>query len=189
MAATAGCHPQLLQAVMEINRDARQAFVTTLAGVVGDLAGKRIGVLGLAFKPNTDDMRDAPAVEIITTLLARGARVAAYDPMAMGNAEAVLPDVVYCATPYDVAKQADAVVIVTEWNEFKQLDFARLKQLMHRAVIVDGRNVHDPKLMAERGFVYRGVGRGVAHAPAPTPAPTAAGSALGQNGHHPAVEV
>jgi UDPglucose 6-dehydrogenase len=161
MAAQAGCHPQLLEAVMEINRDARHAFVAKLDTVLGDLDGKRIGVMGLSFKPNTDDMRDAPSIPIIAALLERGASVCAYDPMAMPNAEAIMPEVVYCATPYDVAKRADALLIVTEWNEFKQLDFAKLKQLMRQPVILDGRNVHDPKLMAERGFVYRGVGRGV----------------------------
>jgi UDPglucose 6-dehydrogenase len=161
MAAQAGCHPQLLQAVMEINRDARLAFVAKLEGLLDTLEGKCIGVLGLSFKPNTDDMREAPAIEIIGALLERGAAVRAYDPMAMHNAEAVMPDTVYCATPYDVAKRADALLIVTEWNEFKQLDFGKLKQLMRQPIILDGRNVYDPKVMAERGFVYRGVGRGV----------------------------
>jgi UDPglucose 6-dehydrogenase len=161
MAATAGCHPQLLQAVMEINRDARHAFVAKLESVLGDLEGQRIGVLGLSFKPNTDDMREAPSLDIIGTLLQRGATVGAYDPMAMSNAEALMPDVVYCATPYDVAKRADALLIVTEWNEFKQLNFDKLKQLMHQPIILDGRNLYDPKVMAERGFVYRGIGRGM----------------------------
>jgi UDPglucose 6-dehydrogenase len=161
MAATAGCHPQLLQAVMDINRDARQAFVIKLEQVLGDLTDKRIGVLGLSFKPNTDDMREAPSIEVIKALQERGAIVRAYDPMAMNNAEAIMPDVVYCATPYDVAKRADALLIVTEWNEFKQLNFDKLKQLMRQPVLLDGRNLYDPKVMADRGFVYRGVGRGV----------------------------
>jgi hypothetical protein len=117
-------------------------------------------VLGLAFKPNTDDMREAPSIPIITTLQQRGAIVRAYDPMAMDNAESIMPDVVYCATPYDVAKRADALLIVTEWNEFKQLNFDKLKQLMRQPVILDGRNLYDPTVMAERGFVYQGIGRG-----------------------------
>ena len=166
MAACAGCHPQLLQAVMEINRDARAAFVAKLDTLLGTLENKQIGVLGLAFKPNTDDVREAPALPIIAALVERGATVRAYDPMAMPNAEAVLPDVLYCATPYDVAKRADALLIVTEWNEFKQLDFAKLKHSMRQPIILDGRNLYDPQLMAERGFVYQGVGRGVPHAEA-----------------------
>jgi UDPglucose 6-dehydrogenase len=181
MAATSGCHPQLLQAVMEINRDARHAFIAKLEAVLDSLDNKRIGVLGLAFKPNTDDMREAPSIPIIEALLERGATVQAYDSMAMNNAEAVMPDVLYCATPYDVAKRADALLIVTEWNEFKQLNFDKLKQLMRQPIIIDGRNLYDPKLMAQRGFVYRGVGRGVPQAEAT--------SIAAQNGHITSVQV
>lgn len=160
MAETAGCHPQLLQAVMDINQDARRRFVGKLDDVLGSLDGCVIGVLGLAFKPNTDDMREAPSVEIIEYLLGRGVRVKAYDPVAMEHASDMLPSVTFCATAYDVAKDADALLIVTEWNEFKQLDFARIKRFMRRPVILDGRNLYDPSEMAARGFIYRGVGRG-----------------------------
>ncbi|MDP9316145.1 MAG: UDP-glucose/GDP-mannose dehydrogenase family protein [Chloroflexota bacterium] len=161
MAASAGCHPQLLQAVMDINRDTRMSFITKLENVLGDVRGKTIGVLGLAFKPNTDDMREAASVTIIETLTERGAQIRAYDPVAMEAAEKLLPDVLYCATPYDVAKSADALLIVTEWNEFKQLDFERLKRFMRRPIILDGRNIYDPAVIEAKGFTYRGVGRGV----------------------------
>ncbi|NJN19286.1 MAG: UDP-glucose/GDP-mannose dehydrogenase family protein [Oscillochloris sp.] len=160
MAASAGCHPQLLQAVMEINQDARKKFVQKLLDIVGDLEGTLIGVLGLSFKPNTDDMREAPSVAIIQSLQAAGARVKAYDPVAMANAGEALPKVTYCATAYDVAKEADALMVLTEWNEFKQLDLERIKRVMRRPVLLDGRNLYDPEEMAERGFIYRGVGRG-----------------------------
>jgi UDPglucose 6-dehydrogenase len=160
MAATAGCHPQLLQAVMDINHDARRRFVAKVETLLGELDGTVIGVLGLAFKPNTDDMREAPSVEIIHALQAAGARVKAYDPVAMERAAEMLPGVTYCATAYDAAKEADALLIVTEWNEFKQLDWEKLRRFMRRPVVVDGRNLYEQNEMADRGFVYWGVGRG-----------------------------
>ena len=161
MAASSGCHPQLLQAVMDINRDARQNFVAKLHDVLGDLEGTVIGVLGLAFKPNTDDMREAPSIDIINALLAKGVRVKAYDPVAMERAGDVLPTVTFCATAYDAAKDADALLLVTEWNEFKQLAFDRIHRFMRRPIILDGRNLYDPREMAAKGFIYRAVGRGV----------------------------
>ncbi|NTW00661.1 MAG: UDP-glucose/GDP-mannose dehydrogenase family protein [Oscillochloris sp.] len=159
MAASAGCHPQLLQAVMEINRDARHRFITKLKGIVGDLNNTLIGVLGLSFKPNTDDMREAPSVDIIRSLQAAGAHINAYDPVAMGVAEDLLPTVTYCATAYDAAKGTDALLVITDWNEFKQLDLARIKRSMRRPVLLDGRNIYDPTEMMTQGFIYRGVGR------------------------------
>ncbi len=159
MAEQNGCHPQLLQAVMDINCDARSRFVDKVEMLLGDLSNTVIGVLGLAFKPNTDDMREAASVEIINVLQTKGVRVKAYDPVAMERAEEMLPRVTFCATAYDVAKEADALLVVTEWNEFKQLDWERLKRHMRRPVILDGRNLYDPNEMAQRGFTYRGVGR------------------------------
>jgi UDPglucose 6-dehydrogenase len=161
MAASSGCHPQLLQAVMDINRDVRRAFINKLDDVLGDVSGKTIGVLGLAFKPNTDDMREAASVDIIKVLVERGAHIRAYDPVAMEVAEQLMPEAVYCATAYDVAKSADALLIVTEWNEFKQLDFEKLKRLMRQPIVLDGRNVYEPADVEAMGFTYRGVGRGV----------------------------
>ena len=160
MAVIHGCHPQLLRAVMEINRDQRRRVVQTLRQLLGGLEERIIGVLGLAFKPNTDDMRDSPAVEIIHLLQNEGALIKAYDPAAMENAGDLLSDVKLCSSPYEVAEGSDAVVLVTDWNEFKHLDLARIKGIMRQPVIVDGRNIWDPATMEALGFTYRGVGRG-----------------------------
>jgi len=165
MAASAGCHPQLLQAVMDINSDARKRFVKKVETVLGTLEERLIGVLGLSFKPNTDDMREAPSVDIINALLKKGARVKAYDPVAMPRAEELLPTVTFTATAYDVAKDADALLLVTEWNEFKQLDWHRIKRYMRQPVVIDGRNLYDPREMRQLGFIYWGVGRGGAPVP------------------------
>jgi UDPglucose 6-dehydrogenase len=160
MAAVHGCHPQLLRAVIDINHDQRRQVIHKLRELLGTLDEKEIGVLGLAFKPNTDDMREAPSVEIIHLLQSEGARVRAYDPVAMVNAPLYLQDVTLCQDAYQVAKGADAVVVVTEWNEFKHLSLSRLKESMRQPVIVDGRNIYDPELMEALNFVYRGMGRG-----------------------------
>jgi UDPglucose 6-dehydrogenase len=166
MAAASDCHPQLLQAVMDINRDTRRSFIAKVEDVLGDVYGATIGVLGLAFKPNTDDMREAPAVDIINALVARGARVQAYDPVAMEGAAQHLPrSVRYCATAYQAASRVDALLIVTEWNEFKQLDLMKLKERMRQPIIVDGRNIYEPTVMEDHGFIYRGVGRGTSSLP------------------------
>ncbi len=159
MAKAQDCHPQLLQAVLEINDDARRRFVGKLLEMVGDLRGRTIGVLGLSFKPNTDDMREAPSIEIITRIHEMGAEVKAYDPVAMPRAEELMPWVTYCATPYDVAKGADALLVITEWNEFKQLNMERIRDLMREPVLLDGRNVYEPTEMRRLGFRYYGVGR------------------------------
>jgi UDPglucose 6-dehydrogenase len=161
MAATHGTHPQMLRAVMEINYDQRKRFVTKLRHILGGFRGKTVGVLGLSFKPNTDDMRDAPSVEIINLLLYEGAEVKAYDPVAVENAQRVLGDsVTYCKDPYEVAEGADALLLVAEWNEFKQLDMERIKGLMRQPVLMDGRNVYDPQRMRKLGFTYRVMGCG-----------------------------
>jgi UDPglucose 6-dehydrogenase len=160
MANVQGKHPQLLQAVMDINHDQRRQVVNKVRELLGELDGKVIGLLGLAFKPNTDDMRDAPSIEIAQLLQAGGARVQGYDPVAMVVAGRQMPSVKLCEDAYEVATGADALVICTEWNEFKQLDLARIKQAMRQPVIVDGRNVYDPAQMQRLGFKYRGMGRG-----------------------------
>ena len=159
MASLSGCHPQLLRAVMEINRDARRSVMLKLRAAVGDLDERVIGVLGLAFKPNTDDLREAPALEIIRLLQQEGARIRAYDPAAMEKAKALLPNISYCQDPYATARGADALVVVTEWNEFKHLDLREIRQLMSRPIIVDGRNLYDPPEMKALGFEYYGIGR------------------------------
>jgi UDPglucose 6-dehydrogenase len=161
MAATHGTHPQMLRAVMEINYDQRKRFVTKLRDVLGGLRGKTVGILGLSFKPNTDDMRDAPSVEIVNLLRYEGADIKAYDPVAMENARRALGNAVtYCESPYEVAENADALLLVSEWNEFKQLDMERVRELMRKPVLLDGRNIYDPKRVRGLGFTYRGMGRG-----------------------------
>ncbi len=160
-----GAHPALLRAVMDINRDQRRLVVHKLRDLLGTLQGKRIGMLGLAFKPNTDDMRDAPSVEIAHMLLREGAEVVAYDPVAMPVAARVAPEIKLAANPYEVAEGADAIVLVTEWNEFKHLDLPRIRSLMRTPVFIDGRNVYEPQAMWEAGFVYRGIGRGYNRTP------------------------
>ena len=159
MAETMGYHPELLDAVMEINLDQRTLVVEKLREVLGGLRDQVVGVLGLAYKPNTDDIREAPAIDVIENLLQKGADVRAYDPKAMPLLKARMNTIRYCDDPYAVATGADALLIITEWDEFRQLDLDRLKGLMRRPVIVDGRNIFDPKAMRDRGFVYRGVGR------------------------------
>ncbi len=152
-------HPELLTAVIDINRDQRLVVVDKLEDCLGKLSGQVIGLLGLSFKPNTDDMREAPSIDIARILLARGANVRAYDPAAIEKARAILPEVDFLPDPYSVAEGADALIVVTEWNEFRNLDLVRIKRLMGRPVLIDGRNIYDPADMRERGFVYRGIGR------------------------------
>lgn len=158
MAAEANCHPQLLRAVLDINRDSRRTFVRTLDRLLGGVEGRVIALWGLAFKPNTDDLRDAPALDIVADLIARGAKVQAYDPAAMGPARALLPTVSFRETPYAAAEGADAVLLVTEWNEFKGVDLARVRESMREAILLDGRNLYDPQEVAALGFAYRGIG-------------------------------
>ncbi len=161
MGAEAGLHPQLLNAVMEINQDQRRLVVDKLVSLLGGLRGATIGILGLAFKPNTDDMRDAPSVDIIHWLMAQGAEVRAYDPVATETAQQALAGlpVVYCQTSYEVAEGADALVVVTEWNEFKSLNMGRIHNSMRRPILIDGRNIYEPAEMQRLGFTYRGMGR------------------------------
>ncbi len=160
MAAEKGRHPQLLNAVMEINDDRRPMAVSRLNELLGDLSGKVVGLLGLSFKPNTDDMRDAPAITISDALLAGGASVRAYDPVAMDIAKPLLPNVEMYTDPYAMAEGCDALVVVTEWNEFKQLDLPCIRESMRQPVLFDGRNIYDPIVMKQLGFIYRGFGRG-----------------------------
>jgi len=152
-------HPELLHAVRDINRDQRMLVIDKLKETLDELPGRVIGLLGLAFKPNTDDMRDAPSIDIARVLLAAGADVRGYDPAAIERARAILPEVEFLKDAYQVASGADAIVLITEWNEFRQLDMARVKQLMRRPVVVDGRNIYDPVAMRNLGFTYRGIGR------------------------------
>src|SRR5574341_12285 len=161
MASVQGQHPQLLQAVIEINNFQRHLVVVKLRELMGDdLRGRVIGLLGLAFKPNTDDMRDAPSLTIAEELHDMGAIVKAFDPVAMDNTRKIDERIQLCNDAYEVAEGSDALVIVTEWNEFKQLDMIRVRQLMKQPIVVDGRNIYDPDEMREKGFRYRGFGCG-----------------------------
>jgi len=152
-------HPELLQAVMDINRDQRMVVIDKLRECLEALPGRVIGLFGLAFKPNTDDLREAPSLDIAKVLLAAGALVRAYDPAAMEGSRRILPDIEYMNDAYQTAAGADAVVVVTEWNEFRYLDLGRVKQSMRRPVVIDGRNIYDPAAMRDLGFTYRGIGR------------------------------
>jgi len=149
----------LLKETQRINDEQRKMIVRKLEEALWTFKGKTIGVLGLAFKPNTDDLRNAPAKDIIHDLLEQGAVVRAYDPVAAENMKAYFPQIEYSKDPYQMAKEADGLIVVTEWPEFKTLNLKRIKQSMNTAVVVDGRNIFDPAEMAKFGFVYYGVGR------------------------------
>ncbi len=153
-------HPELLHAVMDINRDQRMLVIDKLRDLFDTLNEKVVGLLGLAFKPNTDDLREAPSLDIARVLLAAGAHVRGYDPAAMERTQAILPDLEYCKDSYELASGADAIVVVTEWNEFRHLDLARIKGSMRKPIVIDGRNIYVPATMRELGFTYRGIGRG-----------------------------
>jgi len=151
---------RLLKAAAQINVEQRQFFVKRLAESLWTLNSKVIGVLGLAFKPDTDDLRDAPSIDVIQELQREGATVRAYDPKVLAHANGLFRGVKLCQNPYAVAKGADCLAIMTEWQEFKRLDFARVKKLMRQPVIVDGRNALDGAALKRMGFRYLGIGRG-----------------------------
>ncbi len=159
MAEVNGLHPQLLRAVMDINRDQRLRVLVHLRELLGSLRGRTVGLLGLSFKPNTDDIREAAAIDLAHMLANEGANLRAYDPVAMENAHRQLGGVNFCNDAYEVAAGADALILVTEWNEFRQLDMPRLYAAMRRKIFLDGRNVYDPLEMRAHGFEYRGIGR------------------------------
>lgn len=159
MAEEKGLEPRILHSVMGVNYDRRKQVVRRIENMVGSLSGKTIGLFGLAFKPNTDDMRDAPSIDIAHELIAAGAIVRAYDPAAMDAARNLLPAVQMCRDPYEAAAGCDAIMIITEWNEFKQIDLEKLKSLLKTPIIMDTRNIYDPTRMREMGFTYRAIGR------------------------------
>ncbi len=176
MADEAGLHPQLLHAVMEINHDQRRVVMNKLTSILGSLRGCTVGVLGLAFKPNTDDMREAPSVDIIRWVVNQGATVQVYDPVANETGRAELERagvrmeaVRFCEDAYAVAQGADALVIATEWNEFKSLNMIEIRDSMRHPIVIDGRNIYEPALMHSLGFTYRGMGRGTGPAPSVLP--------------------
>jgi len=159
-ADTAGVDQRIVRTTVAVNDDRKASMVERVARAVGDLAGKRIAVLGLAFKPNTDDMRDAPSIPLVEGLLERGATVSAFDPVAREQAEKVLSGIDFADDAYAAASGADAVVIVTEWDEFRALDLDKIAQLLRGKVLVDLRNVYDRREAEEAGLAYTGIGRG-----------------------------
>jgi UDPglucose 6-dehydrogenase len=155
-----GAPLRIVETVAAVNDQRKRAMARKVAAALGgQVRGRTIAVLGLTFKPNTDDMREAPSISVITALQDLGARVQAYDPVGMGQARSLLSDVTYCDSAYACAERADALVIVTEWEQFRALDLDRLKRVMTRPVVIDLRNIYRPEDMTRRGFSYQGVGR------------------------------
>lgn len=151
---------QMLKAVREINEYQKKDILKKIKDALWIIKDKQIGILGLSFKPNTDDLRSAASIDIIKGLQTEGAKIRAYDPQSMEKAKEVLQGIKFCKDAYETAKGADCLVIVTEWNQFKELDLDKLKKLMRQPVIVDGRNIYDPQTMKKNDFRYTGIGRG-----------------------------
>ncbi len=162
IAGNSGYHFQLLSAVIEVNELQKRRVIGKLKRHLGDeLRGKRIALLGLAFKPNTDDIREASSIVLSGRLLAEGAEVVGYDPIATDNIRALLPKVTYASSAMAALEGADACVLVTEWKEFVELDWAAAKRVMASPLVIDGRNALDGRALVELGFTYEGVGTGV----------------------------
>jgi UDPglucose 6-dehydrogenase len=151
---------QMLPKVLEINLYQRRYFLKKVAQAVGSFKKKTFAVWGLSFKPNTDDLREAPSLTVIPALLAKGAKVKVYDPVSMPKAKALFKKAKFCKDAYEAAQGSDAVLVLTDWNEFKQIDFSKLKALVKEPIVIDGRNMYEAQEMAEKGFAYHGMGRG-----------------------------
>ena len=155
-----GSSVRILETVVAINDQRKRAMARKITAALGTpIRGKIVAILGLTFKPNTDDMREAPSIALITALLDLGMTVRAYDPAGMDQAKIVLPDIAYCDGPYSAAEKAHALAIVTEWEQFRALDLNRLKQIMASPIIIDLRNIYQPEELRKAGFIYDGVGR------------------------------
>lgn len=150
---------ELLKEVENVNYSAKKLIVKKAEELLGSLEGKKVGVLGLSFKPNTDDMRFAPSIEIINWLKDKGVEVKAYDPQSMEKAKKIIDGISYCEDLYDVANEADLLIVLTDWNEFKEMDLEKIKSSMKSPFIIDARNIYEPEKMKSLGFSYRGVGR------------------------------
>lgn len=150
---------KLLKEVENVNHVAKRMIVEKAEKLLGDLKNKKIGILGLAFKPNTDDMRFAPSIEIIQWLKDKGAKIKAYDPQSMEKAKKAIEGIEYMQDIYGVAEDADILIVVTDWNEFKEIDFGKIKKVMKNPVIIDARNIYNPQKVRSFGFTYMGVGR------------------------------
>lgn len=155
-----GYNFELLKSVRSINEEQKSFILKKIKDSLWIVKDKTISVLGLSFKPDTDDIRNAPSLDIIKALKAEGARVRLYDPQAMEKANEILQGVKFCKDPYEACKGADCLLIVTEWNEFKELDFSKVKKLLKRPLIIDGRNIYEPRSLEELGFTYIGIGNG-----------------------------
>jgi UDPglucose 6-dehydrogenase len=178
IAEKAGCDFALLKEVENINKQRIEHFVEKVRKELWVIRGRKIAVWGLAFKPNTDDVRFAPAIELLRALVREGADVSAYDPQATEKARAEFPNARYCASPYEAAQDAEAVLIVTEWEEFRQIDWQRLRAVVDRTLILDGRNTLDATEVTRHGFHYISIGRPAVMSESVaskgrTPAPTA----------------
>lgn len=149
----------LLEEVENINHQSRRDIVRKARKILGEIRNKKIGILGLAFKANTDDMRDSPAIDIINLLQNDGAKIVAFDPKAMEIASGVLNNIIYAKSAYEAAEETDLLIVLTEWNEFKELDFEKIKNKMKNLNIIDGRNLYNPEEMKAKGFNYIGIGR------------------------------
>lgn len=148
-----------LKAVVLANNRQREMMVEKITHLLKDLKGKTIGILGLAFKQNTDDIRESSSIDIIKMLLQEGAKVKCFDPLAMKNAKKILPDITYCENEYDTALGSDALIIATEWNQFRNLDLNKIKKLLKNPIFIDLRNLYEPSQVKALGFIYEGVGR------------------------------
>jgi UDPglucose 6-dehydrogenase len=159
LAESLGYRFKIVESVIEVNEGQCSRMVEKIESTLGSLEGKRLGILGLTFKPNTDDVRESPAIKIVTSLIKRGASIAAFDPAGMEASKQILNDVYYAQNLYDVAKDADGLILLTEWNEFRNLDWDRMKSLLRSPTVFDLRNIYDPSRMKSRGFNYHCVGR------------------------------
>ena len=159
LAREKGQHFRIIDAVLEANEATKQRMLDKIQGALGAVDGTTVAVLGLSFKPDTDDIRESPALPIVEGLSAGGATVRAYDPEAMPACRELYPDIVYCDDPYDAARDADALVILTEWNQFRALELKRLQKLLKQPLVIDLRNIYQPAQMADAGFRYISVGR------------------------------
>jgi UDPglucose 6-dehydrogenase len=150
---------KLLGAVIEANSQQREIVVDKIEKYLGTLKDKTIGILGLAFKQNTDDIRESAAIDIIKILLQKDARIKCFDPMAMDNTKKILPDLTYCQDEYNTARNSHALVILTEWNQFRNLDLNKIKKLMKNPILIDSKNLYETSKVKELGFTYAGMGR------------------------------
>jgi UDPglucose 6-dehydrogenase len=161
MAKNNNCELKIVESAIEVNQRQRTIMIDKIKKSVGKLNGKTIGILGLSFKPNTDDIRESPAIEMTKMLIRRGSKIRTYDPEALETAKAIFNSskVTYCKDAYEVAKGSNALVIATEWNQFRMLDMKRIKKLLKEPILIDLRNVYEPSYVKKLGFSYTSVGR------------------------------